>query len=253
MTPLTCLVVDDEPLGRQALLDVLREFKEFEVVGEAGDGFEAVRLCRRLRPDVMFLDIEMPRLNGFDVLELLTEDLPRVVFVTAYDHFAVRAFETRALDYVLKPVSVKRLAATLSRLLEADGEGARGRQLSALMDEHRSSQTPLRRILIQNRGEVTIIPCEEVVFIQAQGDYVRIHTESARFMKLERLARLADALDPAVFVRVHRSHIINVNHLRKIEPYSKDDHVARLITGARVPVSRSGMTSLMNVLEGRER
>lgn len=250
MADLTCLIVDDEPLGRQALRDVLQEFPEFRVVGEAGDGFEAVNLCRRLKPRVIFLDIDMPKLNGFDVLELIAEDAPHVVFVTAYDQYAVRAFETEAVDYILKPVTAGRLSKTSVRLRESlNGTGNRSK-MAALLDRHRSAQAPIRRILIQNRGDVNIVPCQDVVYIQAKGDYVLIVTAAGRHMKLERLSRLERLLDPRQFVRVHRSHILNINYVGKIEPYSKDDRVARLTVGGSIPVSRSGFEKLMAALEG---
>jgi two-component system LytT family response regulator len=231
---------------------VLLEFPEFRVVGEAGDGFEAVNLCRRLKPDVIFLDIDMPKLNGFDVLELIAEEAPDVVFVTAYDQYAVRAFETEAVDYILKPVTADRLSKTIARLRESlTGSGNRGKMV-ALLDRHRAAQAPIRRILIQNRGDVSIVPCQDVVYIQAKGDYVLIVTAVGRHMKLERLSRLERLLDPGQFVRVHRSHILNIKYVKKIEPYSKDDRVARLTMGGSIPVSRSGFDRLMVALEGRD-
>ena len=249
MSILTCLVVDDEPLGRQALIDVLAGFSEFKVVGEAGDGFEAVNLCRRLNPEVVFLDIDMPKLSGFDVVELLGEEAPHVVFVTAYDQYAVRAFETEAVDYVLKPVTAERLSKTAERLKDGlRSQGHRG-NISALLDRHRSDQAPIQRILIQNRGDVSIVPCRDVVYIQAKGDYVLIVTTTGRHMKLERLSRMENLLDPRQFVRVHRSHILNIQYVEKIEPYSKDDRVARLTVGGSIPVSRSGFDKLMTALE----
>ncbi len=242
-------VVDDEPLGREAVKEVLKAYPQIEVIGEAGDGRAAVREIREQKPDLVFLDVQMPVLTGFDVLELLGDDAPLVVFVTAYDQYAVDAFELRAMDYILKPVTPSRMAKTIQRLQETMWDRSLQRQKTeTLVDEHRKSQGPLSRVLIQNRGEVTILKVEDIIYIEAKGDYLAFVTAKGRQLKYERMARIEAWLDPKRFCRVHRSYIVAMDFIDRIEPYSKDDRVAILRSGHKVPVSRSGYDLLMERL-----
>jgi two-component system LytT family response regulator len=242
-------VVDDEPLGREAVKEVLKAYPQIEVVGEAGDGRIAVREIREQKPDLVFLDVQMPVLTGFDVLDLLGSEAPLVVFVTAYDQYAVEAFEKRAMDYILKPVTPSRMTKTIQRLEETMWD--RSQQLSkaeSLVDEHNKSQGPLTRVLIQNRGEVTILKVEEIIYIEAKGDYLAFVTAKGRQLKYERMTRIESWLDPKRFCRVHRSYIVAMDTIDRIEPYSKDDRVAILRSGHKIPVSRSGYDLLMERL-----
>ena len=242
-------VVDDEPLGREAVKEVLKAYPQIEVIGEAGDGRAAVREIREQKPDLVFLDVQMPVLTGFDVLELLGDDAPLVVFVTAYDQYAVDAYELRAMDYILKPVTPSRMAKTIQRLQETMWDRSQQRQKTeTLVDEHRKSQGPLSRVLIQNRGEVTILKVEDIIYIEAKGDYLAFVTAKGRQLKYERMARIEAWLDPKRFCRVHRSYIVAMDFIDRIEPYSKDDRVAILRSGHKVPVSRSGYDLLMERL-----
>lgn len=242
-------VVDDEPLGREAVKEVLKGYPNIEVVGEAADGRAAIRQIRDLKPDLVFLDVQMPVLTGFDVLELLGDDAPLVVFVTAYDQYAVDAFEMRAMDYILKPVTPSRMTKTIQRLEETMWDRSQQRQKAdTLLDEHHKKQGPLNRVLIQNRGEVTILKVEEIIFIEAKGDYLAFVTAKGRQLKYERMTRIESWLDPVRFCRVHRSYIVALDLIERIEPYSKDDRVAILRTGHKIPVSRSGYDLLMQRL-----
>jgi len=242
-------IVDDEPLGREAVKEMLKGYARIEVVGEAEEGRTAIREIRQLKPDLVFLDVQMPVLTGFDVLELLGDDAPLVVFVTAYDQYAVEAFELRAMDYILKPVTPSRMAKTIQRLEETVWDRSSQKQKAdTLVDEHHKSQGPLSRVLIQNRGEVTILKMEEIIYIEAKGDYLAFVTAKGRQLKYERMTRMESWLDPEKFCRVHRSYIVAMDYIDRIEPYSKDDRVAILRSGHKIPVSRSGYDLLMERL-----
>ena len=243
---ITCLVVDDEPLARSALRMALEESGQVEIAAECANGFEAVEAVRKYRPDVLFLDIQMPRLNGFDVLELLGEEAPPVVFVTAYDDYAVRAFEAHAFDYLLKPVQQERLHKTLQRFRQHSAAFRADRQL---LSELQRDDQPLQRILVREGSRVHIIPVEKISHIEAQGDYVQIHTVESSHIKHEKLSALDDRLDKRRFVRVHRSYLLNVSYLRKIEAVSKDSRRALLSGEQTIPISRSGYQRLKEVLE----
>jgi len=241
------LIVDDESLARESLLQALSEFDDIEIAGECRDGFEAVIAINEKAPDIVFLDIQMPKLDGFDVLELLGENPPFIVFVTAYDEYAIKAFESNALDYILKPATTERLKKTFSKIQERPSEDSRPhlRQLSADHQEHRS---PLDRVLVRDRSEVFVIPVEDIIYFEAQDDYVGIHTADKTRLKKETLSHLERLLDGRTFVRIHRSFLLNINHLRKIEPYAKDSRIAVLKNGKTLPVSRSGYTRIIELL-----
>jgi two-component system, LytTR family, response regulator len=240
------LIVDDEPLAREVLREYLRAHPDIEVIGECANGFEAVRQTVEAKPDLLLLDIQMPRLNGFEVLELLAEH-PAVIFVTAYDEFALRAFEVHAVDYLLKPFDRQRLEAALARVRERL-QRRRLPSLAPVLAGARSSGIPLRRLLIRDRAEVRVVPAEEIDYLEAQDDYVSVRTAGRTFLKQARLTDLEKQLDPSKFVRVHRSFIVNVERLKRIELYAKDSRVLFLRDGTKIPVSRSGYARLKNLL-----
>jgi len=244
-----CLIVDDEPLARESLRQALDQCPGVVVAGECANGFEAVKAVAAVTPDVLLLDIQMPKLNGFDVLELLGEDAPLVIFVTAYDEYALQAFAARALDYLMKPVRPERLQQALDRAREQ--LLLRRRQpLDDLVRDRRRQGAPLTRILIRDRDEVHIVPVAEVMFFEAQDDYVNIVTARREYLKQERLNRLEEMLDARRFCRIHRSYLLNLDYLQKIEPYSRDSRLAVLKKSERtLPVSRSGYQRLMDILK----
>ena len=240
------LIVDDEDLARSILREYLAPHSDVRIVGECADGFEGVRAVAELRPDLVFLDIQMPKLDGFEVLELL-DVKPRIIFVTAYDAYAIRAFEVNAVDYLLKPFSRERFEKALGRVTAGPDTHA----LNALESLHRgirSSGGPLERILVRDGSRVHVIPVAAVDHIEAQDDYVAIHSGGRTYLKLERLSELASALDPGRFVRVHRSHIVNIDRLTRVEIYAKDSRIVILSDGTRLPVSRSGYEKLKALL-----
>ena len=240
------LVVDDEALARQALKDVLSQLDDIEMVGECSNGFEVVKEVGEKKPDLIFLDIQMPKLDGFDVVELLGEESPFIIFVTAYDEYAIRAFETHALDYLMKPVHAERLQQALDRVRE-QMKLKIPQTTDVFIQAHKNQFIPISRILVRHGLEVFIIPVEEITHIQAEDDYVRIFTSEKSYLKQERMNRLEQTLDPRSFCRIHRSYILNINYLSKIEPHSKNSKVAILKNKTSLPISRSGYDQLMNL------
>lgn len=238
------IIVDDEALARAVLREYLGAHPDVEIVGECGNGFEAVKAIAELAPDLVFLDIQMPKLDGFDVVELAGGST-HYVFVTAYDRFALRAFEVHALDYLLKPFGAPRLAQALAhvrtRLRDAAPEQKQERaDVRALVADAQARRRPLERILIRDGTRVQVIPVDRIGHIEAKDDYVAIHADGRTWLKSQRLADLESQLDPQAFLRVHRSYIVNLAAIVRIEPVGKDGHCAVLQSGARIPISRSG-------------
>jgi two-component system LytT family response regulator len=239
-------IVDDEELARKLLREYLSECDDVEIVAECANGFEAVKAVTDIRPDLLLLDIQMPRLDGFEVLELVGREA-RVIFVTAYDKYALRAFEVHAVDYLLKPFGLERLREALNR--------ARARQdvkqtlpAAALGAAARPAGTHLERVAIRDGANVHVIPVSKIDYAEAQDDYVSFHAEGKQFLKQQTLGEVETVLNPAQFVRIHRSYILNIDRLARLELYAKDSHAAILRDGARLPVSRSGYARLTAVL-----
>jgi len=240
------LIVDDEELARQVVREMLGPHSEIEIVGECANGFEAVRLAAELKPDLMFLDIQMPKLDGFEVLELVGPDVA-VVFITAYDEHALRAFEVHAVDYLLKPFRAERFEAALDRARQRIGGVApfRPEELSAAT--HQPGEYP-ERIVVKDGTRVTIIPVAKLDYIEAQDDYVALASQGKKHLKQQTIASLEASLDPKLFVRIHRSYLVNLERVTRLEPYGKDTHVVILNDGGRLPVSRSGYSRLKELL-----
>jgi len=243
-------IVDDEAPARGLLREFLSAHPGVEIVAECSNGFDAVKRIGELAPDVVFLDIQMPKLDGFEVLELL-ERRPAVVFVTAYDEYALRAFEVHAVDYVLKPVGRERLAAALAQVRSRLGatDAAPPPSPAALAAAARPPGQHLERLLVKDGANVHVIPVGQVDWIEAQDDYVAIHAGGKTHLKPQPLGEVADALDPARFVRVHRSYVLNVERLARLELYAKDSYQAVLTDGRELPVSRAGHARLRELLD----
>lgn len=250
--PIRTVIVDDEAPARAILREYLAGHDDIEVVGECMNGFDAVKQIGELEPDLVLLDIQMPKLDGFEVLELVDRP-PAVVFVTAYDEFALRAFEVHAVDYVLKPVARDRLSSALARVRERFGaaRGApepAGPSATALAAAARAPGQHLERVLVKDGAKVHVIPIDRVDWIEAQDDYVSIQAEGKTHLKPQTLAELATGLDPDRFVRIHRSYVLNVDRLARLELYAKDSRVAILKDGKELPVSRAGYARLKELL-----
>jgi two-component system LytT family response regulator len=247
MNPLRVVVADDEELARSLVREYLKDSADVEIVAECANGFQAVKAVTELKPDLLLLDIQMPRLDGFEVLDLVGRET-NVIFITAYDQYAIRAFDVHAVDYLLKPFSAERLSEALDR---AKKKIARGESTapSALVTEARAPGSRSDRILIRDASDVHVIPVMKIDYLEAQDDYVCYRAEGKRYLKQQTLADAEALLDAAHFVRIHRSYILNVDRLAKLELYAKDSHAAILRDGTRLPVSRSGYTRL-NALIG---
>lgn len=240
------IIVDDEDLARQIIREYLAFSPGVQIVAECSNGFEAVKAIAELKPDLVFLDIQMPKLNGFEVLDLL-DVRPGVIFVTAYDSYAIKAFEINAIDYLLKPFSRQRFEGALARAAAATGDDAPG-PLDQLIRDARAREAPLERILVRDGTRVHVIPARAVERIEAQDDYVAIHSGGKKYLKLERLAELESALDGKQFVRIHRSHIVNIEKVVRLETYAKDSRIVVLADGTKLPVSRAGYEKLKGLL-----
>lgn len=236
------VIVDDEELARKVLREYLSAHPDVEVAAECANGFEAVKAIAELKPDLLFLDIQMPKLDGFEVLELVDAP-PAVIFVTAYDRYAIRAFDVHAIDYLLKPFTPDRLAEALSRAGEKLARAERV-DLGALAADARPPGAAIERILVRDGAQVHVIPVGQVDYIEAQDDYAAIYVAGKSHLKEQPLAQLEAALDPAQFVRIHRSYILNLERLARIELYAKDSRIAILRDGRKLPVSRAGYAKL---------
>jgi len=235
------VIVDDEELARQVLREFLMKHEEIEIIAECANGFEAVKAVTELNPDLLFLDIQMPKLTGFEVLELIGTDRA-IIFVTAYDEYALRAFDVHAVDYLLKPFAAERFEAALKRARERLGG-----KLPPAADLSSAARPPaefLERIVVRDGTRVHIIPITKLDFAEAQDDYVALSSEGKKHLKQQTISSLEKVLDPQRFLRIHRSYIVNLERVTKIEPYSKDNYVVVLNSGAQLPVSRSGYARL---------
>jgi len=240
------VIVDDEELARKMLLEFLASHPEIEVMAECANGFEAVKAVTELKPDLIFLDIQMPKLDGFEVLELIGTD-HAIVFVTAYDEYALRAFEIHAVDYLLKPFPAERFETALQRAKER--LGGKKPPPAELATSARPPAQFLERLVVRDGTRVYVIPVAKLDYAEAQDDYVALSTEGKKHLKQQTISSLESALDPQRFLRIHRSYIVNLERVTKIEPYSKDNYVVVLANGSQLPVSRSGYSRLRGFLD----
>jgi two-component system LytT family response regulator len=268
------IIIDDEPLARMIVQEYLQSYPQISVVQECGDGFEGIKAIQQHHPDLIFLDIQMPKINGFEMLELV-EDPPAVIFTTAFDEFAIRAFENHAVDYLLKPFNKQRFDKAVGKWLDqytAAAQAAASTQTSAntpapsgtaaddgpsvssgnktreLLDTAAHSPSQQQRVVVKTGGKIKIIPVEDIHYLEASDDYVKIHTHNGAFLKNKTMNYFEQVLDPNHFVRTHRSYILNVQQVTRIDPYEKDSHLCVLQSGAQVPVSKAGYVKLKAVL-----
>jgi two-component system LytT family response regulator len=245
------IVVDDEPLARAIVREYLSAHGDVEIVAECGNGFEAVKAIAELAPDLVILDIQMPKLDGFEVLELVgARGGVRFIFATAFDNYAIRAFEVRALDYLLKPFSQQRFDQALenARSAHVANAVAPAAALESLGRAAALRERPVERVLIRDGAKVHVIGCERIDCVQAQDDYVEIRAEGRAYLKNQPLSELESQLDPQRFLRIHRSWLVNIEAVSRIEQATRDSHVAVLKDGSKVPVSRSGYQKLRTAM-----
>lgn len=244
--PLRVVVVDDEPLARAIVREYVGAHPGVEIVAECANGFDAVKAVSELSPDLMFLDVQMPKLSGFEVLELIGRSVP-VVFTTAYDEYALSAFEVHAIDYLLKPFSAERFAEALMRARER--LAARDAMpVEALVSDERAKRGPVERVLIRDGSKVHVLPVDTIDYVEAQDDYVSFKSDGKSFLKDQTLSAVEGLLDPSRFVRIHRSYLLNIDRIARVELYAKDSRIAILRDGTKLPVSRAGYARLAKLL-----
>jgi two-component system, LytTR family, response regulator len=241
------IIIDDEPLARSIIREYLQFHTELELVAECNDGFEGVKAIVQHQPDLIFLDIQMPKINGFEMLELI-EEPPAVIFTTAFDEYAIKAFESHAVDYLLKPFSRDRFEKAISKW-QQKGKNITGKdQLGPLLDSVANSPAEQHRVVVKLSGKIRIIPVEDIHYLEAADDYVKIHTREGGFLKNKTMGHFENILNKNQFVRTHRSYMVNISEITRIDPYEKDNHLAILKSGSRVPVSKTGYVKLKSVL-----
>ncbi|MGA9882868.1 MAG: LytTR family DNA-binding domain-containing protein [Candidatus Acidiferrales bacterium] len=244
-------IVDDEELARQVLREYLTPHSDIEIVAECANGFEAVKAVAELKPDLVFLDIQMPKLDGFEVLELL-DPAPAIIFVTAHDNHAIRAFEVHAVDYLLKPVGADRFEAALARVKERMLANVGNQPYASAADLAAAARPPAQyvdRIPVREGTSVVIIPAAKLDYVEAQDDYVALVSQGKKHLKQQTISSLEAALDPSRFLRIHRSYIVNLERVARVEPYGKDSYVAVLADRVQLPVSRAGYSRLRAFLD----
>jgi two-component system LytT family response regulator len=248
MQALTAVIVDDEELARALLREYAASSTGIQIIAECANGFEAVKAVAERKPDVMFLDVQMPKLDGFEVLELIGSEVA-VIFVTAFDQYAMRAFDEHAVDYLLKPFSLERFQTALERARQRLGtSSAQKLAPPELSQAARPPREHLQRIVVKEGARVHVIPVDRLDYAEAQDDYVCLHSQGKLYLKEQTISSLEAALDPARFVRIHRSVVVNLERVVKIEPYAKDSRVAVLPDGTELPVSRAGYERLRTLL-----
>lgn len=240
------IIIDDEPLARSITKEYLQKHPQLELMQECNDGFEGLKAIQEHQPDLIFLDIQMPKINGFEMLELI-EQPPSVIFTTAFDEYAIKAFEAHAIDYLLKPFNQERFDKAIAKWAEQKTNKAE-KATQELLESAAQSPSQNQRIVVKNGSKIKIIPVHEVHYLEAADDYVKIHTSEGYFLKNKTMTHFENSLDKQQFARSHRSYIVNVQQITRIDPYEKDNHVAILRSGVKVPVSRSGYARLKEVL-----
>lgn len=241
------LLIDDEPLARSVVRDYLASFPQIEIAGECNDGFEGVKMIQETNPDLLFLDIQMPKINGFEMLELIDQK-PSVIFTTAFDEYAIKAFEANAIDYLLKPFTKERFDAAVMKFIERKTAGAALSPTDSLLEATAQNPPQNSRIVVKIGTKIKIIPVQTIHFLEAADDYVLVMTEEGAFLKNKTMNFFEKNLDAQHFVRTHRSYIVNVAQITRIDPYEKENHVAVLKSGRHIPVSKSGYSRLKEVL-----
>ena len=239
------IIIDDEPLARSIVKEYLQSYEEIKIVAECNDGFEGLKAIQQHEPDLIFLDIQMPKINGFEMLELI-ENPPSVIFTTAFDEFAIKAFESNAVDYLLKPFSKDRFDKAVQKYLQQ--KKASPQKTEAILESAAQSPVQQNRVVVKDGSKIKIIPVNQIQYLEAADDYVKIFTAEGSFLKKKTMSYFEQSLQHYGFVRTHRSFIINTTLITRIDAYEKDSHLVLLNTGARLPASKAGYIKLKEVL-----
>jgi len=247
MSKIKTLIIDDESLARDLLRVYLRKEDRIEIVGECSNGFEGVLAIQELKPDLVFLDIQMPKITGFEMLELIP-DPPAIIFSTAYDQYAIRAFETNAIDYLLKPYSFERLAGALDKVVEKLKNKTKPPEISQLIESHDKGSGLLNRVVVRMGRKIQVIPVESIYYIESQDDFVMIYCKEGHFMKQKTMKYFEQHLDENHFVRIHRSYLLNLAFLSEIQQYEKDSWIVMTRQGVKLKVSKTDYANLKEKL-----
>ena len=239
---ITSIIIDDEPLARSMIKEYLQSYPNIELLQECGNGFEGIKAIQQHQPDLIFLDIQMPKINGFEMLELI-DNPPAVIFTTAFEEYAIKAFDIHAADYLLKPFSKERFDKAIQKMMSHKSNVA-----AVIADAALRSPSTNNRIVVKDNGKIKIIPLPQVQYIEAADDYVKIFTAEGIFLKKKTMQYFEDSLPAADFIRIHRSYIVSAQLITRITPYEKDSHLAILTTGVQLPVSKAGYNKLKQVL-----
>jgi two-component system, LytTR family, response regulator len=242
-----CILIDDEPLARSLLKEYLQNFPAIEIVEECNNGFEGLKAINNHQPDLIFLDIQMPKITGFEMLELV-ENKPSVIFTTAFDAYALKAFETHAVDYLLKPFSKERFDKAMQKWLSQINLQETIKATQQLVEQINLQPEEKNRIVVKNGSSIRIIPLNEICYLEAYDDYVKIYTQESYYVKKKTMTFYEQTLINSQFVRVHRSYIVNIQEITRIEVFEKDSHIAILKNGTKIPLSKTGYVKLKEVL-----
>jgi two-component system, LytTR family, response regulator len=248
MGKIKTLIIDDETLARDLLRNYLAQDDRIEIVGECSNGYEGLLAINKLNPDLIFLDIQMPKINGFEMLELLNNP-PAIIFSTAYDQYAIKAFEGNAVDYLLKPYPVERVTAALDKAAEKINTGVVKGEIQRLISTHDEETGLINRIVVKSGRKIHIVPVESVYYIESQDDFVMIYCKEGHFMKLKTMKYFETHLDSQQFVRIHRSYLVNLSQIEEIQKYEKDSWIVLTKQGAKIKVSKAGYISLKEKLK----
>jgi two-component system LytT family response regulator len=241
------IIVEDEKLARDLIKDYLQTHKEFDLIGEYEDGFSGLKAINEMKPDLVFLDIQMPKLTGFEMLEVL-EHHPAIIFTTAYDQYALKAFEHNALDYLLKPYSKDRFNEAIDKARERIQSGDT-QSISRLVQHRDEQEDEIHRVVVKSRSRINVIPVDEIIYLEAQDDYVMIYTPQSKHLKQKTMKFFEAHLPAEDFVRIHRSYIVKLSEIAQMQLYEKESYIVILKNGVKLPVSKSGLPKLKKKLD----
>jgi two-component system LytT family response regulator len=242
METIKALIIDDEQLARELIKNYIANTPGIQIIGECENGFEGARQIAELKPDLVFLDIQMPKLNGFEMLEL-TDDPPEIIFITAHNDFAIRAFEMNAVDYLLKPYSRERLLAAVQKAADRILSGSgKENKVKALVQQPLTER--LERIVVKSGTKIRVIPVDKIIYLEAQDDYIMVYTDEGKHLKQGTMSYYEDHLDGSKFIRVHRSYIVRIDQVVQLEPYAKENYILKLKNGTSLKVSRNGLKNI---------
>ena len=241
------IIIDDERLARSLVKEYLSNHADIEIIKECNDGFEGLKAIQEHQPDLIFLDIQMPKINGFEMLELIDQP-PAVIFTTAYDEYAIKAFDNHAVDYLLKPFSKERFDKAIEKWKTISKRNENTTALKHVMDTVSNAPLQRERIVVKSGSSIIVIPVNDILYLEAADDFVKIFTRKGHWLKNKTMAHFEQQLNATQFIRVHRSYIVNISEITRLEPYEKDSHILLLKSGEKIPVSKTGMSKLKEVL-----